>query len=451
MDQEALIELIPRLRRYARALTGERFRADDLVQDTLERALAKWALWRPGTDLRAWTFTIMHNVFVNQVRRAALAPESLEPDAGMDLEDRSARADTLAQLNALNGALQRLPDEQREVLLLVTLEGFSYDETAHTLRNRAYPGPADRHRDVAPGARPRPSRRAAGGRRHAGGNPGTVEGRQMSFSESDIHRLVDGELPPARAAEVAAWVAADPVRVRLAEAYRQQRELLHQRYDALLREPVPAAMLETARSSPRRGAAANLAVLRRVAGIALLAVACAAGGWFGHARFAGVAPLTAGDTMADLPERAAVAYAVYSPEVRHPVEVSASDEAHLVGWLSNRLATPVRAPVLGPQGFQLVGGRLLPGEDRPVAQFMYQNAAGKRLTLYLSTLTPGAAAPRESAFRFERVRNVNNFYWAEDNRAYALSGDIGREELMPVARAVYEQLGKSAAARPAPK
>lgn len=133
MDQEALVALIPRLRRYARALTGERFRADDLVQDTLERALSKWALWRPGTDLRAWTFTIMHNVFVNQVRRAALAPESLDPDAGLELEDRGASADTLAQLSALNDALQRLAEEQREVLLLVTLEGFSYDEAAHTL------------------------------------------------------------------------------------------------------------------------------------------------------------------------------------------------------------------------------------------------------------------------------------------------------------------------------
>jgi RNA polymerase sigma-70 factor (ECF subfamily) len=133
MDHAALVALIPRLRRYARALTGERFRADDLVQDTLERAIAKWALWRPGTDLRAWTFTIMHNVYVNQVKRSVLAAESLDPEAGMDREDAAASADTLAQLNALNAALQRLPDEQRELLLLITLEGFSYDEAAHTL------------------------------------------------------------------------------------------------------------------------------------------------------------------------------------------------------------------------------------------------------------------------------------------------------------------------------
>lgn len=267
----------------------------------------------------------------------------------------------------------------------------------------------------------------------------------MNFSESDIHRLVDGELPPGQVDEVAAWVAADPARAQLAVSYRRQRELLHRRYDALLNEPVPATLLETARSGARPDAA-NLGSFRRVAGMLALAIVCAAGGWFGH-QWAGrgaAAPMQ--DAMALLPQRAAVAYTVYSPEVKHPVEVTAKEEAHLVGWLSNRLATPVRAPALGPQGFQLVGGRLLPGEDRPVAQFMYQNAAGKRLTLYLSTLAPNAVTARESAFRFERVRSVNNFYWAQDNRAYALSGDITREELMPVAQAVYEQMNVPTAA-----
>ncbi|HEY4372577.1 MAG TPA: anti-sigma factor [Burkholderiales bacterium] len=263
----------------------------------------------------------------------------------------------------------------------------------------------------------------------------------MNYSESDIHRLIDGELPPGEAEAVAAWVAADPARAQVAEGYRRQRELLHRRYDALLGEPVPAPLQAVVRNGARPQAA-NQSRFRRVAEMLVLAGVCTAAGWFGH-DYLGHAGAPAGRTLADLPERAAVAFAVYSPEVRHPVEVTAKEEAHLVGWLSNRLATPVRAPVLGPQGFQLVGGRLLPGEDRPVAQFMYQNAAGKRLTLYLSTLAPGAGM-RESAFRFERVRSVNNFYWAQDNRAYALSGDISREELMPVARAVYEQTGQSA-------
>ena len=133
-DHAALVALIPRLRRYARALTGERPRADDLVQDTLERALAKWALWRPGTDLRAWMFTIMHNVFVNQISRQARDAVATDPAVlvELDLADGS-MADTLVRLNGIERALAQLPDEQRQVLLLVSLEGMSYDEVAHTL------------------------------------------------------------------------------------------------------------------------------------------------------------------------------------------------------------------------------------------------------------------------------------------------------------------------------
>lgn len=134
LDQEALIALIPRLRRYARALTGDRPRADDLVQDTLERAVNKWALWRPGTDLRAWLFTIMHNVHVNQARRASREAVPTDPAvlAEIEIADGEA-AETLAQMNTIERALTMLPEEQREVLLLVTLEGMSYDEVAHTL------------------------------------------------------------------------------------------------------------------------------------------------------------------------------------------------------------------------------------------------------------------------------------------------------------------------------
>jgi RNA polymerase sigma-70 factor (ECF subfamily) len=105
-----------------------------LVQDTLERASAKWSLWRPGTDLRAWLFTIMHNVFVNQARRSARDAVPTDPQvlAELDLTDAAA-ADSLVQLNGIERALARLPEEQREVLLLVSLEGLSYDEVAHTL------------------------------------------------------------------------------------------------------------------------------------------------------------------------------------------------------------------------------------------------------------------------------------------------------------------------------
>ncbi|MGH8519479.1 MAG: RNA polymerase sigma factor [Panacagrimonas sp.] len=129
-EAERLVELIPRLRRYARALVGDRAAADDLVQDTLERAWAKLHLYRRGTDLRAWLFTVMHNVHVNKVR-ATRATDPLE-DEMPELAQRAPQGDALL-VRDLDRAITRLPAEQRAVLLLVTLEEMSYEEVARTL------------------------------------------------------------------------------------------------------------------------------------------------------------------------------------------------------------------------------------------------------------------------------------------------------------------------------
>jgi RNA polymerase sigma-70 factor (ECF subfamily) len=127
-----IAELIPKLRRYARALTGERAAADDLVQDTLERALSRMHLWRSGSDLRAWLFTIMHNVYVNQLRASRRQRfEALEEAAAVE-EPRAREADWL-ELKDLEAALAQLAPEQRAVLLLVGLEQFTYGEAARVL------------------------------------------------------------------------------------------------------------------------------------------------------------------------------------------------------------------------------------------------------------------------------------------------------------------------------
>jgi len=129
-DAQGLVGLIPRLRRYARALVGDRAAADDLVQDTLERAWSKLHLYRHGTDLRAWLFTVMHNVHVNRVRAAR--PTDPLDDEMPELAQRATQGDGL-MVRDLERGIAALPVAQREVLLLVALEDLSYDETARVL------------------------------------------------------------------------------------------------------------------------------------------------------------------------------------------------------------------------------------------------------------------------------------------------------------------------------
>lgn len=130
--KDHLLACIPRLRRYARALTGDRSRADDLVQDTVERGWDKLATWQRGSDMRAWLFSIMHNVHVDQLRKPVLRTELLDehtpiphaansPTAGLELRD-------------MQSALQQLSNDQREILLLVALEQMTYSEVATSLQ-----------------------------------------------------------------------------------------------------------------------------------------------------------------------------------------------------------------------------------------------------------------------------------------------------------------------------
>ncbi len=131
MNPEQIAPYIPRLRRYARALVGDQHAADDLVQDTLERAINKRHLWRPGSDLRAWLFAIMHNVFVNQLRS-----RQSHPEVALDDEALPAVASTESarlELRDLQAALAALPVEQREIVLLVGLEQLAYAEVSQAL------------------------------------------------------------------------------------------------------------------------------------------------------------------------------------------------------------------------------------------------------------------------------------------------------------------------------
>lgn len=213
-------------------------------------------------------------------------------------------------------------------------------------------------------------------------------------------------------------------------------QALHQLYDPVLDEPVPERIADRVQTSRPRWRAAAL-----VAGAVALGVGAGmVAGWQLHVWRANTPP------QAEVPgfvKRAAAAHAIYSPEVRHPVEVPADQEKHLVAWLSKRLGAPLRAPKLEEVGYSLIGGRLLPGEGAagapsPVAQFMYQCKQGTRVTLYVRTDAPGN---RETAFRYSAEGSVKVFYWIDHKLGYAISSaDIAKDDLLKVANAVYQQI-----------
>jgi anti-sigma factor RsiW len=249
-------------------------------------------------------------------------------------------------------------------------------------------------------------------------------------AEHDLQAYVDGKLPQERHAAVAAWLAAHPEDAERIESYRQLAGELRTTYEDVLDEPVPER-LKGALTPSRARSTAWVAVWIAL-GVALGALA----GWQLHSMQA--APAATADASAALAYRAAVAHATYSPEVRHPVEVGADQEAHLVSWLSKRLGTPLRAPKLETVGYSLVGGRLLPGERGPAAHFMYQCNRGTRVTLYVRS---DMASNRSTAFRYAREGTVGVFYWVDGRSGYALSSsDISKEDLLSVANAAYQQL-----------
>jgi anti-sigma factor RsiW len=253
------------------------------------------------------------------------------------------------------------------------------------------------------------------------------------ITEADLQAHVDGQLPATSHTAVEAYLRDHPQDAERLGDYRRQNKSLHSAYDATLDEAVPAHL-----AAAVRGRKLRVPVLRFAAVLAWIVLGGLAG-W----QLRGMQGLYGSESGRGIPSfarQAVIAHAVYTPEVRHPVEVGADQEAHLVAWLSKRIGMPLRVPQLTELGYSLVGGRLLPGlpDDRaPIAQFMYQDAKGLRLTLYVRA---DADQSRETAFRFAREKNIGVFYWVDQKLGYALSGDIEKNELLRVANMVYRQL-----------
>lgn len=304
-----------------------------------------------------------------------------------------------------------------------------------------------------------------------------------------LHAYVDGELTPEDAARVATWLQARPTEAQRVLAWQAQRQQLQALRRDLLDEPLPPRLLQAwAAGTAAPAAAADhpappAALPQRVP--ARRWVLAANGPWravaalliglgLGWSLRPWLAPSAAGPAAIDGPavaatvpiyvREAAAAHALYVPERRHPVEVGAEQQEHLVQWLGKRLGTPLRVPHLEGLGYRLVGGRLLPGGTGAAsaaeaglarAQFMYENAEGERLTLYVAMATPPANGPAASgttaargdeaaAFRFTASGSGaalrHSFYWQDGALRYALTGGADRARLAAVAERVYREL-----------
>ena len=254
-----------------------------------------------------------------------------------------------------------------------------------------------------------------------------TEPNTTSVREDDLHAFVDGALSAERAAAVAVWLEDHPAEAEQVRAWREQNAAIQSLHADMKDAPLPERLKPRVLLSGRRVTWTRLA--------ASLALVVAGGflGWFANGWYADYHM-----TEANMVARAVSAHRMYSREVRHPVEVVADEEKHLVRWLSKRLDHRLTVPDLSAAGYRLMGGRLLPAGGRAAAQFMFEDTAGKRLTLYV-TRNP---RPGETAFRFARDGAVGAFYWLDGDVSYALIGEASREVLLKVSHSVYDQINR---------
>lgn len=265
--------------------------------------------------------------------------------------------------------------------------------------------------------------------------------RPDDFSDTDFSAWLDGELDATRHTQVEVWLREHPEAAARVRLWAADRDALRARLDPVLGEPVPVGLIRTVwqhRAPPRWAQAAM------VAGLLVAGTVIGAGGmwqWQGQRTANAIATARATDaagTPAGWVQRAALAHSVYVPEPRHPIEVKAQEE-HLSRWLTRRIDIPVKLFDLRDEGFELMGGRLLPDANGKSAQLMYESldpaAPMQRVTVYLRK--PDAAAP--TAFSYRQQGELGQFYWVEAGAGYALVGALPKERLLALAQAIYKQ------------
>ncbi len=242
-----------------------------------------------------------------------------------------------------------------------------------------------------------------------------------------LHAYADNEICGEQRDEIEQLLRTEPELAQKVDAWRQQKSLLKQAYDGVLAEPIPPALAATLRSG-RPGSRVTASPWLAMAAAVLLVIMGGLGGYFLKAETG-----TLGGE--DIAQQALSAHQVYASEIRHPVEVEASDKEHLQAWLSKRVGTPFSLPDLTSEGYTLLGGRLLAAEGHPAAQLMYENAEKNRITIFLTA----QAKEEETSVRVEERGNLIACYWKDHKLAFAVAGEMDREPMMKLAKAIYDQ------------
>ncbi len=260
------------------------------------------------------------------------------------------------------------------------------------------------------------------------------------FSDEQISAWVDGELDAVERERIQAWLQDHPQELALAQGWAADRAALAAAFGPVLAEPVPEALLATVAQRPSAERTPRWLMAAAAAGL-LVAGALLGGGGVWQWQQQRLAEQTsilltqqAAGTAGGWVQRAAFAHAIYVAEPRHAVEVKAHEE-HLSRWLTRRIDIPVKLFDLREQGFELVGGRLLPDGPGKSAQLMYQDAQQRRVTVYLRKPEQGT----DAAFRYEQQGRLGMFYWIEAGAGYALAGELPKPTLLDLAQAIYRQ------------
>lgn len=259
-----------------------------------------------------------------------------------------------------------------------------------------------------------------------------MTGKDAAIREEDLQAYVDGRASGDRLVEIEAYLAQHPEERERVALERRQRAALRGQLENKAAEPIPPRLwIANIQAARRRRWGWRLCAA--AAGLLLFAGGIGTG-WMAANRMEMASGQPTPSTTA-VAENASLAYRTFVVEVAHPVEVDAQHQAHLLQWLSRRLGKPLVAPDLTSFGYRLMGGRLLPSGSGAAAQLMYDDPTGKRLTVYVR-----AAEGSETAFRFQHEGETSTFAWIDRGFGFAVTGALQREELLPIAEAVYHGL-----------